>query len=364
MADRDASHGHVSPILQRLLLYGFAYVQVDPEHSCGALAWRLAGLSFAGQNQKRPWPFFNGLAVNRADEAPLASSSLSVLKRARQLRPNRPLIYCQTPFEQWTPPNRLKRLLAWRRPVTSVLHPEDPFRPLLFMGPVPAGAKRLDAYRRFDEHPYRGLFSQAVARCPTSRFFVREDGSLAEQLDLFAPAPAWRPNADFEKRRDLFAACFRQQIVNIESGAYLFARDRDRLEWFRRDCVRCLSRRTVVWDFPAMPDRDDPLRHLMLVHDPLIRRGRLAPHYPSLHLDGDAQSIRYRQARFPSQATPGWQSLTQARAKASVILDGCAFRFEQLDDDWFSSTGKLHAAVPDQGRIFLEKCLNYCDLAA
>lgn len=344
----------LNPIQQRLFLYNFAYVQIDPFGSMDTTPWDLPGLQFIPPSgQGNEWRrLFSGLdPYSPVTHYPVISPSLAALRNIRRHQPTRRMIFCQTAFEPVISTKKLVRLNGLNNKLARVLNEADPFRPLYYIGDWPnPDHSWFPPYRRFDRHPMARALKITRAANPESRFFVQEDGTLAQQCSLFSRTDPFEDDAEYRRERENFEHQFRTRIGELEAGAFVFARDKELLAWFRRDSTRLLGKRHYCWAFPQLPDHRDPLCHLILICDGDARFSNLEPRFPQIHLDGGPRDLRYRQMRFITPGQPRWQS--RVTPDAAAIFNGGEHQmiFYKTDHGWFSQdTGN---EAPDSNEMF------------
>ncbi len=334
--DRMSTPTELSPLAQRLLLYRFAIVEFQPGTWLPRYRW---GLPFLQQLQAQgAWAkvLEEASPFNLLGLVPVASPSLAALLRVRQRQPDRPLILCRPLF---APPPQISRLRQLVRPahqVTRVLDPQDPFLPLRWSASLPNQVgHRLNAW--FEEHPYQKLARIMRRRNPHSRFDYREDGHLLEQLNLFAEAQPLTVPRTLQDELLSLEWSLRAQLGTPTHCRLIFASNRERLEWFRRDCLRSLPLRFRCIDYPHLPETHDPLPYLVLIHDPSVRMRKLPESLPIFHLDGFSLDLWYRAARV-SSGPPGWLNTSPVETAQYRTREGL-FRFANHQRGWFSHGG-------------------------
>ena len=341
------------PLKQRLLLYGFAWLQVDPFMHGLVKTLGIEGLQLleSGPDAHHWRELFAG-ADRFSEHAAyaVASPSLSALKRIRSAQPQRPLIFIQTAYASPPGPRALAALFGSRPSLARRLHPSDPFRPLKLYRGVAFKQKpqRHLAYREFPRHPMADFKDHAQRADPYSQFWAQEDGLVLQQPDLFQPC---RRLPDFLARSlPFYDQLFLLQIDDIPCGAYILASEREPLDWFRSDCVRLLGKHYVCWDFPQQNDPRDPLIPLILAHDALLEFATLDRDLPVIHLDGSERSFRFRQLRKRKPQPPIWRPDKTGDRIAGHMCCGYRLSFSHHQEGWFCADGQTKG--PDGGRQF------------
>ncbi len=326
----------LNPLLQRLLLYRFALVEFQPGTRLPRYRWGLPYLQQLQAHGAWATVLEEAAPFNPLGLVPVASPSLAALIQVRRRQPDRPLILCRPLFAPLPRSARMRALVRTVHQVARVLDPDDPFLPLRWSAPLPDQAGQfLSAW--FDDHPYQKLAQLMRRRNPHSRFDFREDGHLLEQLNLFAEAqPMIVPRAIHDELHAL-ERCVRTQLATPARCRLVFASKEERLDWFRRDCLRSLPLRYRCLDFPSLPEPRDPLPYLVLVHDARVRMRLLPAGMPMFHLDGFSQDLRYRVART-CQGRPGWLNESAGATAVYAVREGL-FRFVQESRGWFCHRG-------------------------
>ncbi len=330
----------LNPLQQRLFLYGFAYVQLDPFHPIDENTWRIPGLqALIEPSCFHGWCGVLGRCRTFSNDTlhPVISPSLRGLTRLRKRFPRRPLILCQTAYDPVIPPARLRSLVQGKYRVTNLLKRDDPLQPLYWIGsrPRPKGAEVL-AWRGVQRHPYERLRMRLARERPQSHFWFQEDGRLLEQPSLFDRHPPKEPDASFRACLDRFEELFRKRFSSFRGSAYLFSKHRAKLAWIKRDCLRLMGRRISCWSFPAMPDPQDPLTHFILIRDHQIRLTRLERNLPCFHLDGGDRRLRFRSYRVAERPDPRWVVESQPRTLAYHRVQGRELVFWLTSGGWQS----------------------------
>ncbi len=351
----------LNPLLQRLYLYRFAYVQVDPGDPVSLTRWGIEGAQLAAVGAGRSG--WRGLFAACAPfspvcSAPAISPSPALLRRIRRRQPLRPLILCRTAFEGFQNAPKLRPLVQPLAKALDLTAPDDGVRPLfrLRAWPGPAGAPA-EAFRRFPDHPRRVWARLCVRLNPTSSFWRQEDGLVAEQLDLFNPAPRRLTPAALARDQRTFDAVFLAQFAGLEQSRWVFAADPALLCWFRCDCARLTSPRIPCWDFPLTPDPRAPRPGFVLAGDADIRFARLSAAFPTIHLDGGPRQWRYRAARQAPAGQRGWLTDAAPRAVARIMINRRRLVFWRTDQGWISAPAAIGASgeVPDQSDFFADR---------
>jgi len=350
----------LNPLQQRLLLYGFAYVQLDPRQPTTVQDWGLPGLQLAPVGAGAESWRRRLLGCTRWSETaayPVASPAIALLRRIRRRQPWRPLILVRTAFESANLSRHLGAL-AWPRPdVAGFLTDGDAARPLRWLRawPEPEG-EMATAYAERAEHPRRAWARLCVRRRPQSRFLVCEDGSLLEQMALFGARSRLRPPAGWRAASAAFDAAFIGQFAGRRGVCRVMAEDRASLAWFARDCRRLLGPSAHCWRWPHTPDARDPLTHFILTADRDIRFAALDPSAPSFHLDGNASRRRYRAARIQRPAGElGWRAAAQPAARAHITMNAKRLTFWRTAEGWISAPAAADA--PDESEALRQRLM-------
>lgn len=343
----------LNPLQQRLFLYGFTYVQMDPFSPIDEDTWQIPGL----QSLLEP-RFFHGWCgilrrcrpFSETAHQPVISPSLRGLLRLRQRSPLRPLILCQTAFEPVFPAAKLRHLARPNRQLGKLLDRNDPLHPLYWVGCRPRLLGReVRAWSGLERHPFEELLMRLVREHPQSQIWIQEDGRLLEQPSLFATHRKSPPTTSFRRQLAHFEGLFREQWAGFKGSAYVFSRSRARLAWFRRDCLRLLGTRICCWPFPCMPDPRDPLPHLILVRDQHVRLTRLERVLPCYFLDGEERRNLFRQYRVGNRKGPRWIAETEPRTAATHRTQGRELVFWLTEHGWQSqSSGGSALAHKDE----------------
>jgi len=337
----------LNPLTQRLLLYRFAAVEIDPIHPVDLRAWDLARLQLAPLHRDRAeWQrlLIGCERFSETELTPVISPSLVALTKLRRRQPTRPLIHCRTAFEPPASTDALRRLARADHPLALILSPSDAIASLRWISPRASRARTsLLAYDHPGKHPLELIRSHARRTAPSVGLEYREDGRLQVQDHLFEPAGGIPLPSDLSARLALHEHVFTKQLADAHGRRYVFSAEADRLEWFRRDCRRLLSNRVFCWDFPEGPDPRDPLTHFILTHDSILRFQGLEDEVPELSLDGDPLCDEYRTARRPPRAQPTWLDPHPVDAGARITAGKSELRFVQRGEAWFSYRAPVRA---------------------
>ena len=339
------------PLKQRLLLYGFAWLQVDPFMSNAVEMLGIKGLQLleTGPDAHHWRSLFAGAdAYSQHSAYAVISPSLSTRKLIRATQPQRPLIYVQTAYASPPGPRALSALFGGRPQLARRLHPSDPFRPLrLYRSVSFKQPPELHlSYQEFPRHPMADFKDHAERVDPYSQFWAQEDGLILQQRSLFH---AGRRLPDFLARSlPYYDQLFLQQIRDIPQGAYFLATDRETLDWFRSDCVRLLSKHYSCWDFPEQGDPRDPCVPLILVHDALLEFAALDRDLPLIHLNGSERLFRFRALRKRNPQPPNWRPDKPGNRIAHHIYYGYRLTFSHHHEGWFCADGQTNGPDGEQ----------------
>lgn len=357
----------MSPLEQRLRLYRFAYVQIDP--TCPfETPWLREAPQWVGPESRRTlWSQVLGSlpTVNFLASGPVVAPSPVLLAHVRRRQPDRPLILCQTPFEPVYAPSRLRSLIRVNHWIPSVLWRGDA-TDLLFWGRSPEAArtKQLSIFLNIRAHPLRALWhllAQQVERWVLfDRFFLREDGHIEEQLPLFGrPSRISQNPADGVQLR--YDAAFKAAIEASLRRTYVFSSASESLAWFARDVVRLLPSSAHVRSFPHHPDPSDPQTFFVTVRDSAIRFARLDGLYAQIHLDWNTRSVAFRRYRMKAEGCTRWRCLRATRAVEFLDIEGQRWCFHLTERGWQSHLGEMtgipHAQSSLAERIAAWRCL-------
>lgn len=301
------------PLLQRLLIHGFATVQMAPWQRLPPQDWRVPGLQ-ALPGRQPVWRRALAACQPYSDyvDAAVISPSWQRLRSTRKRQPNRSLIYCQSPFERPLPARHVRQLCKGNRPAAWWFCADDPQRVLFWLDRLPVPVERIFPPRQqFPVHPWQRCL-QTLRQCSSvSDFWPREDGRIVQQMHVFAPWPAPREEPTTRTARATYDRCFTQYLRTLRGHHVVCAKSRRALLWFGRDVQRLGSVNDgSVWA-PNWPDRRDPRRLFVLVDDARLRYTALPYYWPILHLDGESRTWRYRAARLPGTGGVAWRSLAQ-----------------------------------------------------
>lgn len=320
----------LGPLRQRLELYGFASVQIDPRQPLQPWQWQLQGLEAATRSLAWESLLFRCLPFSLNTNAPVISNSLAFLDRIRKKSPERWLIHCQTAFEKPLGRQSFRRLMI-KKPL-PFLHRMDAMTPLRWLpGLWHQKAVRITHYPR--QHPQDLRLKTLQKRFPCHQFRCLEDGQLLVQLNLFG-GKVQIPRGSGAAMSALDQAV-RSQTGALNGGWLIASGERQRLNWFRRDLVRIWRGRYDFWDgeLPAYPSVQGSM--LVLVSDADLKWG--LPHvegWPMLHLDGDVRTLAYRHARQVPANPPSWVSNVPVIGQASWRWQGKTFWFQKTKLGW------------------------------
>ena len=330
----------LSPLEQRLALYGFAFVQVAPGTSIDPDTWGLPELQLLKPHKHgKEWKTIFGSCrkFDQSNRAPVISPSLTSLNRIRRQDPYRPLVFCQTAFQRKPKPQTLKRLQIKKSPVTRLLAGTDGTDALYWINHWPEPEPVwVEALKGRTVHPLAALAQSQQTRNPHHQFWLREDGRLVEQLHLFhsyRPAPK---KEVFSQERRNYDHQFKKQYKCVTGLTYVFSKKANTLKWFARDCRRLLGNRVCCWWYPALPDPGDPLIHFVLVKDSAIRFQQLPRPGNQVHMDGNGNNLAFRHIRLQGKSSCNWKSNRVPSARAIYVLQGKALVFWETNLGWIS----------------------------
>ena len=332
----------LDPLAQRLLLYRFASVHLQPEARIEPLRWGLPYLQrLAGASGHWQHVFDGCLPFRELGEEPVISPSLSALLAVRKRQPRRPLIHCIPAFAKQAQTHKLAQLPRRFHFLASLLDPRDATQPLLWAGEMPRRLEtRLLAYSEAT-HPLEKLRKWRQQANPHSLFTWQEDGQLLEQLGFgSSPFLLNRPPALVQSLASLELK-FSGQIGRLQGTYYVFSSDWERLAWFQRDCLRLLPHRFRCLHYSEEPHPQDPFVHFVLVHDPQVLMRRVRPEWKVIHLEGDLRRFLFRACR-QAQGPPRWQYLGEVSVDATYPTPEGLFRFRREPSGWFCLDGGTH----------------------
>jgi len=336
----------LSPLLQRLHLYFFAYAQIDP--TCPLQEkWKLGNPQWVGSESRRArWRGVLGplKPMNPMGPCPVCSDSAQALRKVRQKQPSRPLILCQTPFEPLLPKSKLRGLAHHPNWITPVLWTADPTDVLLWGQELQnLNTKYTAPFLKSEVHPLRRLWQRLKRhhdpRVFSHRFGLREDGRIEDQLPLFE-ATSTCDISTIEKTLVTHDAAFLAAVKNAKRRSYIFSRSATSLAWFARDVTRLLGPSFHTTIFPQLPDSRDPQSFFVLVKDASIAFSRLLPDCGSLHLDWQPQSLAFRRYRMMPNGTATWRGLRTPVAMDRLEYGGFHWSFHKTANGWQSWLGE------------------------
>lgn len=328
----------LNPLQQKLFLYGLAVVQVEPTVNIHPETWGtpdLQAVQCSGKNWSRLLRYCAPFSPHC--EFTVLSPSLTKLSQIRTRQPTRPLIYCQTAFEPLPTPKKLRPLLKRIPLLAQALQPSDPFTPLYWSQPHLGKLIGHLSTMYSITHPQQELLISFQKQHPNSKFFLQANGEIAEQQYLFEKPPALHIPDEYQKKRKILDQYFRGQVQLFKKPLYVFAKDKDRLNWFQRDCLRLLSHPIFFWRIPPTSLPENSSRHIILIHDPDIKFQHLLCGPTPLHLDGNNQTIRYRNYRMGLKAPIEWVQPFTPKAKATLQIKGRQLSFCFTGKGWLSS---------------------------
>ena len=345
-----------NPIQQRLFLYRFAFLHLDPVVGLCPELLSLPGLQYLpGNRDLQQWDrLLQGcFPFTELGNGAVISPSLTALLRLRKYQPMRPLIFCCTAFEPLRSTSYLARLVRRCHPVTWLLH--DATDPLFWVSPrQEATVTRVEAYLGKSPHPLKQLADLLRQHVPESLIIIREDGLLLEQGNLFVSRPPLQTPEKLVRSRINHEASFREQFSRHNGACYLFSSTGERLEWFRRDCTRLLDARVYCWNFPERPDPRDPLVHFILAPDAAIRFTSLDARLPGLHLDGTQRHFHYRETRRSGGGRPHWLERKRVEAYARFPSKQGSMLFYYCGKKWRCHGGPSEV-VQDRSLAFAQR---------
>lgn len=339
----------LTPVAQRLVLYRFAIVEVQPDHPIIPLGWGLPYLQ--ALPTQRAWDRFLRFCApfNALSQGPVISPSLAVLRKLRQHQPTRPLILVRPAHDTPVAPWLSRQLVRAYHPAASLTPADDAIDPLLWMTPCkPIPAFDMVAYHDKGAHPLIRLSGLMRKWNPQSSIYFREDGVPQEQLWLFANYHQRDVPPKLTANIHSWAHKLKTRLQALEIHHYVFAKDLERLNWFRRDVLRTLPPKFRCVDFPYQPDPRDPSIVFVCTRDAQIKLLNLAP-LPSIHLDGDPRTLAYREARM-QQGRPHWLSRCAPVCTARYPAPEGVMRFQGDASGWRSFPGGPE--VNDQSQAF------------
>ena len=345
-----------NPLQQRLFLYRFALLHIDPIVGLCPQFLALPGLQYLrGNRDLEQWDrLLQGCyPFSELGDTAVISPSLTSLLRLRKYQPLRPLILCRTAFEPVKAKGYMNKLVRRCHPITWLLN--DATNPIYWLSPRgQSSVDRVQAYVGRSRHPLEVLARLLREYLPESLIITREDGLILEQGNLFVSRPPLCTPDHLARSRLKHEITFRDQFQQQSGACYLFSARSDRLDWFRRDCTRLLDARVFCWNYPEQPDPRDPLVHFILVPDAAIRFASLGPLLPALHLDGTEKQLHYRAVRRSPGGRPRWMELERVDAFARFPSKQGSMLFYFRDNSWFCQGGPSDV-VEDRSQEFRER---------
>lgn len=335
-AVRPTRGARLNPLQQRLLLYRFAVLEV-----LGGDVLEPLGLGLPHLQQVKATAGWRRILtrcppLNPLGSAPVVSPSLTALRRIRKTQPTRPLIWCRPAYLP-SATTGARALIRPHHQLCVLLAKEDPLLPLRRHPPSPTSSQETTLLHATEIHPGQRLLQRRQRDNPGSLLYLREDGRVQEQWSLFQPIKQLAHH-DLERAVSRHYQHFQQSIGGLCGCHYVCAGEASRLAWFARDCLRVLPPRFRCVTPPFTPKSGDPFTYFILSHDPTLRLTRLNPAFPLLHLDGDADTRRYRAAR-QARGRPRWQCEEHAEVSAQIMFPEGVMRFVLKDGVWQSYRG-------------------------
>lgn len=344
----------LTPIVQRLRLYGFAVVMIHP--ACPIRPYRWGITELQAQGAHGPWaPLlaqcfpFRSLGL-----APVISPSLRLLLKIRMTQPKRPLIYARSAFDADAPTHSLRKLITRNNLLSRATASGDGFYPL-YWGPCPPATcgQTLMAYANIEKHPLQDLAQWYQAQNPNLTVSHQEDGQPLLQLPLFERANLSPVPEPLLVAQRILDCRFLEQYARLPHRCYIIANSPQWLAWFRNDCIRLLGPQICLWGYPQHPDEGDPLQHFILTTDRQIRFQTLQWRYGILHLDGERRHHFYRSCRI-SSGHGHWVAASQAKVGATYNGGDALYQFVRTGDGWYSA-GDSQETREDASSSFEER---------
>lgn len=346
----------LSPIMQRLKLYGFATVMLHPRCKVNPQRWGILDLQALAL--QRPWQglFSDCLDYRPLGLAPVISHSLQKLITIRHRQPLRPLIYARTAFAKETTANHLRKLVTYRNLLAHATAKDDCLQPLYWGPTIPsANGQTLLAYAHIQDHPLHERKLWYIKNTPGLAVVEQEDGQPLLQFPLFSGVPSLKSPQHLETAQQILDCRFLEHYANLPAHCYILAEDKSRLLWFRQDCIRLLGPRVCLWNYPQHPDPRDPLQHFILTCDRQIRFDALQDHFGILHLDGTHRHYLYRSARMTS-GNAHWVAIHQSHTGATYHGGDALYQFVHNGQSWYS-TENARSPSADASEHFEERVL-------
>lgn len=344
----------MNPLVQRLKLYGFALVQVDPRRPINPYAWELPGLQAVVTGQHWKGLVSQCLPFSKLSEAPVLARSGAVLEKLRKRQPKRPLIWCQTAFEK-PPQGTFWRKLLHSKPLPFVVS-KDPGWPLLWVPPHPVNPPDLMMPYPL-KHPLLKRLRVFQKTYPEHRFWLEEDGELALQYNLFE---AHQPQLNgWQRELDRCeGAVLKDMTEKLQSPHLVVTHRAETLEMFRMDMVRWWGKRFCL-QRGQIPEIQAAFgRLLVLVTDTELRWAAPAFRgWPVVHLGGSTWQRKYRMLRVSEPREPGWCSHETLLGEASLMGERGMMRFHRSSYGWHYSLvdrllPRLDAALEEVAACF------------
>lgn len=321
------------PVTQRLELYGFAWVQVDPTRPIEPWRWGLGDLQKGHAGENWEFLFKNCKPFNPVSSLPVISPSLPWLKNLRAENPLRPLLFCQTAFESWPRLGHVKALPI--RETFPFLNRDDAWRPLQWASLPEAHPQLvLDEYEQ--KHPREQLFQLLLEANPEGTQWFQEDGRIAIQQSLFGTTTAlfnWQKLANTE--------ALQQEVTDVLrtlSGSWLVcAMKRERWRYFSQDLCRHRRGQYFLREELVAPYKEMRGPLLVFAEHSSLRWGDLrCKGWPVIHLDGKSLEHHYRVLRVGESRMPSWNWDEPVRGSAHWVLGRKTFTFQLTDSGWRS----------------------------
>lgn len=337
----------LNPLKQRLFLYCFATVRISPREPLQPKLWGLANLQHLLHNRAvteweallqacRPFQWRH--------QAPVISPSIRELCRLRAAQPRRPLILCRTLGEHFPKNIPLHKLARRNQTLCRMVDLRDPLHPLdwtpIFLSTNP-NLQWLEAYNT--EHGHPGTLAMALLRKNISHGFVdiTEDGAFVIQENLFRQDPVVSLDDLFGVQRQALGQALQEALRRFPGHSYVTA-SMERLQWFRRDCLRYGGPFVQCLDYPQHPHPKDPQTTFILINNQQMRFARLEAR-PLLCADHVLRLCDYRAARLPARSPPQWVERRQPLGQACLRLEGRDLQFIKTSSGWWSRAGPVHA---------------------
>lgn len=327
----------VQPLLhQRLDLYRFAYVMVDPIQLPCQRDWLLPRLTASVANDEALAARLHLPTPMAGERGPILSSCIRRLHYWRNKDCLRPLILLRPAFEHTVAPHRLAGLARVPPILGRMMFEHDAYTPLEWRRPMGAVAKtpEIQFSHKGEQHPLLMRYRALCKSYPYSTFTIQEDGRIAEQTSL---ASLLSQRSICQPDHDAFEAYDQQWLKNYghhQGHCYVMSRSKAALSWFARDSLRLLGPYAYRWFYPQEPDLRNSGLNWILVQDHALRWTYLQRNIPVVQLDCDPSTTAFRQLRLMQGGRVRWRSSNMLVAKGLLQLGKQSILCQDVGRGW------------------------------